>query len=122
MKQMAGRLKISKGQKGQKKVTHEKKRRRQNNKSNEILFRATLVLFILQRRVGRGARAQEARWRGKKKKKRKESSYFCNCFFFFFFTSAERKVVGKVLRNLNRPDSQGVVVLIFSYREKTPLL
>lgn len=82
---MAGKLKISKGQKGQKKVTHEKKRRRQNNKSNEILFRATLVLFILQRRVDRGARAQEARWREKKKKKekeKKESSYFCNCFFF----------------------------------------
>lgn len=40
----------------------------------------------------------------------------------FFFASAERKVVGKVLRNLNSLDSQGVVVLIFSNREKTPLL
>lgn len=43
-------------------------------------------------------------------------------FVIAFFASAERKVVGKVLRNLNSLDSQGVVVLIFSNREKTPLL
>lgn len=58
----------------------------------------------------------------RRKKKEKKAAIFVIAFFFFFFTSAERKVVGKVLRNLNRPDSQGVVVLIFSYREKTPLL
>ena len=72
LKQTTGRSKISKGQKGQEKVTHTRKRRRQNNKSNEILFCATLVLFILRRRVDRGARAQEARWREGKKKKEKE--------------------------------------------------
>lgn len=39
-------------------------------------------------------------------------------FVIAFFASAERKVVGKVLRNLNSLDSRGVVVLIFSNREK----
>lgn len=65
------------------------------------------------RRHGGGKR------RKKKKKKKKKAAIFVIAFFFM---SAERKVVGKVLRNLNRPDSQGVVVLIFSNREKTPLL
>ncbi len=56
--------------------------------------------------------------KGKKKEKKKKAAIFV----IAFFASAERKVVGKVLRNLNSLDSQGVVVLIFSNREKTPLL
>lgn len=66
-------------------------------------------LLILQYREAR---------RREKNKEEKNSSYFWICFS----ASAERKVVGKVLSNLNSLDSQGVVVVIFSNGEKTPLL
>lgn len=43
-------------------------------------------------------------------------------FVIASFASTERKVVWNVLGNLNSPDSEGVVALIFLYRQKTPIL
>lgn len=110
---MTGRLKISKQQKGQSIDT--KGARTIEYRGN--LFFVKPVLFILQQyRADRGE-SRKARWR--EKREGEKSSYFCNCFFF---ASAERKAAEKVLRNLNSLDSQGVVVLIISNREKTLLL
>lgn len=57
--------------------------------------------------------SRESRWR-------KENTAVI--FVIASFASTERKVVWNVLGNLNSPDSEGVVALIFLYRQKTPIL
>lgn len=97
---------------------HRHKRSQKKQGSENLVFVKTCRLYSPvqsgQRREQRGTVEGKQR----KKKKRKAAAIFV----IAFFASAERKVVGKVLRNLNSFDSQGVVILIFSNREKTPLL
>lgn len=110
-KQMTGRLKISKREKGRR---IDKKEARETQCRVNLVF-VKPVLFILQCDGTRGE-SGEARWREREERGKKAA-----IFVIAFLASAERKG-GKVLRNLNSFDSQGVVVLIFSNREKTPLL
>lgn len=74
------------------------------------------------RRRLRGAQKRAERHGFGKKKKEKKKRKTAVIFVIASFASTERKVVWNVLGNLNSPDSEGVVALIFLYRPKTPIL
>lgn len=94
------------GQEGQ---SRDKKEATQKKKTNRVVR----ICFLLNPRslFSRvdGGESREPRWREKNRKKEMKAAIFV----IAFLTSAERKVVGKVSRNLNSLDSQGAVALIF---------